>query len=770
MGDRIRIRAGALVAAAVVVAIGVGIGSESPDPAGARDSAPPRARSVLVITVPATSWRDIRDTKPPNLTRLFRHSALADLSTRTVRNRTEAGPGNLVVGTGARSLAPGDEAATNLAADERFDGQRAGAVFSTQTGRRLTRAVGALAWPQLVSANDKASYGAIPGELGQTLEDKGFGRFVIANADEQDANGPVLHREAAVTLMDRHGRVPGRVDGLLVPDPTAAYGLRLDAGAVDAAFPRDFATRRQVVTVDLSDLARADAYRPLATGAQRDVLHRAAMARSDELVGRLLRHVDLHRDAVVVVAPFHSSRARTLTVAAIHAPGRAPGTVESSTTRRAGFLQIVDIAPTVLDLVGVERPDAMEGRPAEYHAGTDTYRQRLDSLVRADRAAQFRDATIGQTTAILVTITITLSVVTAAWFLFGRTSSRRIPLALAMRFVCLGFLGYVFATFVVGAFPVYLWGTAAYFALVTGIAVAFAGGCLALGRRHPLDALLIALGLVIVLHLGDLLTGAHLELNTVFGYTPTVGIRLAGIGNPGSAEVSAAALLFAILVTTRAPRRGRVAGYGVLLATLLVVGAPIWGQDYGGALALGPTIVLWWLLLRGRPIRLRALLTVVGVLLATGIVAGLVDLTRPANSRTHVGRLFEKIGNDGPGAFFTVVGRKWSLMVGTFSNTAWVLAVLSVVILLAVAARRTEVFSRLVAYVPSLRPGLICFALLVALATLLNDSGVQVTGMMAATLLPVLVFLATRLEVPVEAGLPAGQSPARSVSQDRIPA
>ena len=34
------------------------------------------------------------------------------------------------------------------------------------------------------------------------------------------------------------------------------------------------------------------------------------------------------------------------------------------------------------------------------------------------------------------------------------------------------------------------------------------------------------------------------------------------------------------------------------------------------------------------------------------------------------------------------------------------------------------------------------FFVLVVLATALNDSGVQVTGMMAATLLPVLVFLA----------------------------
>ena len=175
----------------------------------------------------------------------------------------------------------------------------------------------------------------------------------------------MFHREAELTLMDHHGRVPGRVEGILRDDPTAPYGLRLANDRVDAAFPRNFATRRQVVLVDASDLARADAYRPLANPAQRTALHARALADSDELVGRILRHVDLARDAVVVVAPFHSGRARTLTVAAVHAPGVPAGFMESATTRRSGFLQIVDVAPTVVALTGLERPEAMEGRTAE---------------------------------------------------------------------------------------------------------------------------------------------------------------------------------------------------------------------------------------------------------------------------------------------------------------------------------------------------------------------------------------------------------------------
>jgi hypothetical protein len=173
----------------------------------------------------------------------------------------------------------------------------------------------------------------------------------------------------------------------------------------------------------------------------------------------------------------------------------------------------------------------------------------------------------------------------------------------------------------------------------------------------------------------------------------------------------------------------------------VVVGAPIWGQDYGGALSLAPAILVWWLLDAGRRIRLGALLGVAATVLAVGVVAGLVDLGRPEGERTHVGRLFERIGDDGPGALLTTLGRKASLMIDTFGNTAWVLLVAAVLALLWLAARRTHVLADLVERIPPLRSGLIAFATLTVLATILNDSGVQITGMMLATLLPVLVSL-----------------------------
>ena len=57
-------------------------------------------------------------------------------------------------------------------------------------------------------------------------------------------------------------------------------------------------------------------------------------------------------------------------------------------------------------------------------------------------------------------------------------------------------------------------------------------------------------GLILI----DVLVGARLQLNTLFGYTPTVAGWFAGIGNLAFAQISAGAVLLA--GAGGLPRRG----------------------------------------------------------------------------------------------------------------------------------------------------------------------------------------------------------------------
>jgi hypothetical protein len=725
---------------------------------------PPTCR-VLIISIPAVTWANVTTIRLPHLQELFAQSAIADLATRSVRQRTSPGDGYAALGAGARAVAAGAPG-QNFEPDEAYGDSTAAEVFERRTGLPLRDDIGALSISSIVDANDGLPYDAAAGTLGQTLTEAGVGRAVIANADEAELE-PVetrFHREAALAMIDTTGRVPaGRVgDALLEQDPRSPFGLRLDRDAVVQEFTRAWNARdRNVVLVEASDVARANAYRGMAAPEQRAALRDQALRATDRLVGRLLQEVDPARDAVLVVSPYHSSLRREVTVAALRAPGIEVGYLETGTTRRTGFVQIVDIAPSVLQLLGIERPEKMEGRPFDVEASSTPYASRVKKLIQANRAAVFRDSTIGRATAALVVLTLLLA--GSALLIFRR---RLVGATQVLEVAALGLIGFLVGTFVSGLLPWYKWSGGLWLGFVLLFAVAYGLICHTVGRRHPADALLLALGGLMTMHLLDALSGAHLEFNTVFGYTPTIGIRLAGLGNPGSAQVCASALLFASLLAWRVPApMGRRIAVAVLAVTVVVVGFPFFGQDFGGAISAAPAYLLLGLLLYGHRITTRAVVLLAAVLVGAGLVVGFVDLTRPADSRTHVGRFFEKVGDEGISGFTTVIGRKLSLMLQTFQNTGWLLLVAGVLGALAYLTWRTDRLRALVDAVPTLRAALISFGVLAVLGTVLNDSGIQVMGMMLTVLVPTLIVLACRELVPAEAPeLPDPRLPAAEIA------
>ena len=92
----------------------------------------------------------------------------------------------------------------------------------------------------------------------------------------------------------------------------------------------------------------------------------------------------------------------------------------------------------------------------------------------------------------------------------------------------------------------------------------------------------------------------------------------------------------------------------LLAVTVVVMGAPFWGNDFGGALSAAPGFALLGWLLLGHRAAVRTVWVLVGVLVAAGVVVGLLDLLRPPDQRTHVGKFFQKVGTDFGGATLVI--------------------------------------------------------------------------------------------------------------------
>jgi hypothetical protein len=734
---------GALALTAVLV-IGAALATSEVGEATAAPRPDKEVHRVLVFSAPFVSWADLRSENLPNFQRLIDRSAVANLTTRTIGPRSLAG-GYATLGAGTRATGGGDPTdGEGLEAGETFGTRTAQSVFRERTELNVDSGIVQLGIERMLEANDAERVDAKPGRLGSALARGGFARAVVANADGNDPTFdlPPYRRYAVAALMDTHGVLPeGRVDdGLLAADPAAPFGVVTDADAAVDAFRESFA-RQSVVLVEASDLARAAAYRDVTDPTQGRLLFREALERSDALLGSLLEHVDLARDAVILVDPVRTFSGTTMTPIAISAPGFDRGLLRSASTRRTGYVLLADVAPTVLHLVGVKRPVKMSGRPMTVARRSISPGTRVGKLDRAVDAAQFRDRVRGPVTIVFALLEAVLAA-SAAFVILRRPGGRARG---AVHLLALATLGFVPAVFLARLVPFHRFGVPAYWLFLFAVSIAFACACRTVGRRRrDVDPVIVALSATVALLLVDVLVGARLQLSSAFGYSATIGVRIAGFGNVSYAVLGASAILLAVLLAHRFGARGVTAGVVVLGATLVADVAPFWGSDVGGALSLIPAFAVVAAQLEGWRVRLTARTAVIlGGLTAMGVAAAIVvDLARPENQRTHLGRLVERISEEGWKPFGDVIVRKLDQNVATLSNSDWrPLLLIGLIALLFLFRTHTRPVSGLVDRIPELRTGLVGFSILAVLGYALNDSGVAIPAVMLGVLLPVLIAL-----------------------------
>jgi hypothetical protein len=735
----------AVVAPTVIVAATTGI-------AAARDG-DPKARRMLVISLPVVSWKDVNKHELPNLNRLLDHAAVADLTNRSVRRDSRLGDGYITLGAGTRSVGNLTDTATDghgFEVEERYGNGTAGQVYTRRTGRDAGRGLVDLDIDAIVQRNKNELYDAEIGALGDALAGAGWARAVIANADGQDVEnieGGYYRRQAVTALMGNNGKVPAGAVGpeLLTPDPGAPFGLRYDNETVLDAF-RSVWKDRSVVLVEASDLVRADAYRQFATPEQRDRLFAEALRRTDALIGGLLREVDLRNDAVMVVGPSPSLRESTLTTAAVRAPGVEPGLLRSGTTRRSGFVQLIDIGPTILDRIGVKEPDSMEGRPAEVGRSGGSAADRRVFLEDADAAAKFRDDLVPSFVVVFVVVQVLLVLGALIWL--ARPDRPRVSTIVHVG--ALASLGLIPAVLLARAVPFDEIGSLAYWSWLLGGSLALAALYRLARRRNELLPLMLALGVIVAVLVVDVVVGTPLQFNNPLGYSPRVAGRFSGYGNlPYAALASAAVLLAGLLAHRIGGRRGAIAAIALLGVVFIVDGAPFWGADVGGALSILPAYLVTAYLLLGVRMRLRTALLAGSAAVAAVLLFGVYDLTRPSDQRTHLGRLFETGGSRGWSGVWTVIQRKIDQNLGVLFRSQWLIIVVVVLAFLAyLLIRHRERLREVVRRIPEMRAAFIGFAILSVLGFLLNDSGIAIPGLMFAILNGSIITLFVPLRKP----------------------
>ena len=711
--------------------IGLILASVASPPAHAQET----CGRVVVVTLPGVTWADIEDGRPAAILEAAAAGATGSMSVRTIVSRTTYASGFATMGAGARVDA----------------GDLVGASERLTSGEDLTgeRSSGVEVLEELAEA---AGYGATPGALGEA---SGGTVAAIGNGDlgrpPPAPFGP--GRWVLLAAMDRDGRVNDAAVGpnLLEEDPGSAWGVRTDmtvfGDAVDAALRRPCSA----TFIDQGDLIRAE-QGALAEGGEPGPEWDEALASADDTVAMATEQLDPQRDLLLIVSPTSPATEDETHLGVAIAVGDAfpaGSTMESASTRRRGIVTLPDVAPTVLSHLGMGRPPSMTGRP--WIAVEPSQDDLVQAAIDLDREAVLVQDLQSPVSKLFVAAQV-LVYLLIGFLLFRRERDENALVGSRLwhwlSLAALAVVAFPVCTYLAGAIDAHDLGGPAYVAIMLVIDVLLVALTVRL-LDSSMDRLLALTALTTLVLYADLVSGARLQLNTVFGYSPIIAGRFAGAGNIVFAVLGAATLLTGVLIIHRWPR-SRYAYFGVallFLTTVVVDGAPQFGSDVGGVIALVPAFAITFLLLVGRRPTWKILVGgLVGGLLMLGIFL-VIDLSRPPEQQTHLARLAQDIGDRGGGVLYDTLERKARANLRVFRTSIWTLFVPPAVAVMVWLLRRPRGrWQRLAEVYPRLRAGLLGGLVLAILGFAVNDSGIVIPAMVLSFLVPMALITHLSLE------------------------
>lgn len=427
---------------------------------------------------------------------------------------------------------------------------------------------------------------------------------------------------------------------------------------------------------------------------------RAMREAGDEVTALLMAEGD--RDAVLAGL----ARAR--------GPARASG-LTSDTTRREGLVSNADVAPTILEFLGVPVPEGMTGSPIriegeppdELHARYLEY-QRIHFPVQIGILSAALLAMLLMLV-LLVVLTPPAAVRAASFLALAAVAAPglALPLSLLPRLT----------------YPVVL-------PVLLGSVLLVASAGVRFGRGDPVAPVAVVAGTAMAVVAVDGLLGWPAMLMPMIGGSALEGVRFYGLTN------SYAGVLLAgtVLLASRVPVAW---GTGLLVVAALFAGLPTLGADLGGGVTLFAAAGLWYGVRRWRA-GVRVLL-----MGATAALAGAALLVLAHRYLSPVETHVARSAAGGLGGVVSSFGERFAdnLRVTSGVPAAWI-AVVALPLWLGVAWRPRGPFRRALAGDLPWRDALVVMGVSAVVGYVVNDTngllGMALPYLLAGILFPAL--------------------------------
>lgn len=757
---------------------------------------------TVVYGIPGLTINDIDPMRTPNLYALLANGSAANLNVRTIGSATCPGSGWLSMGAGARAQAgpPTDP-------EEKDNEARCPSISAPSTNSETVKkaqdevaADPTAAADTGESSDEDLPENSVDGTKTATIDD--FDDIKEPNIDTgYSVDYGMLARlvreqgQSAPEGTDASGHDSTLSSCVAAEGPGAAYAVADENGIVRNYTDDAAATDCRLDLVDLGSIgSQAWLYDPIPNFSYTVPVffdREARVAEADKRLGAKLDEVRQSAQpgsaepTVIVAGLGDSSGLPQLRAFIASGPGYEPGSVSSASTRTPGLLQLTDLAPGILDHLGIDSPS---GITFDVTASDADPQKRIDDLVSESQKATSIYQHLSKFSLIL-DITFYVLFLMCAGLLSRTVIGRRGGATIAptvhrfLAWVSLAVATLPMGAFLAGLFP---WARLPQpglgLAVSVGVSSAILFGLSLLppwGRTWRGRVAVLALLSFLVLTI-DLITGSHLQGNSLLGYNPIVGGRYYGLGNQGAAIFIVSLFIFLGLAISWLRARNHTRLVIILplvlgLCAVFVSGNPSWGAKFGGTIAtLAGLLVLLALISRIRLSFFRlALIGLASLAVLLGIA--FLDWLREPGARSHFGNFFDQLVS---GEALQVIGRK----LGANLHIMQVNPALAIVTPLAIIA--ILLFLRYLLHFPSISPvsrtgrltnkwrgrlplvfedqdlhfGFLAAVTGLAVGLVLTDSGIAVPSTGAMVLLPYLLALSAEHANDRVAANPAPQS------------
>jgi hypothetical protein len=580
-------------------------------------SRPPTSRAIVVVLSPFLTWNDLSPARTPNLWSLAENGAVGNMNSIT---------NDLGWPTAA------------------------GGALTLSASRWAAGPIGSAAEPSNLAAARAANADSLAppdlGALGAVIRESGLKTAAVGNGDEDTSTPGGVRRPAGLAATDRLGRIDNNftAPALLDSDASAPFGVRANPARLRAGIAIAMLDKPALLVVDPGDLERAhDA--PNQTAEQAAASHTAAVAGLDQAVGDLRSMLGTQAAMVMVVTaatdkPFYEPPYFGPTIVW---GGDMSGDLSSPSTQRPGLVANLDVAPTVLSVLGLSPTKTMLGQRMN---------SRSTSAPLADRIGRL--SSLGTSVG---AVDYLRDLLLARWFAYASALIALLAAALALlpfrRIRVVGRLAILAALSVPSAawlmFALNRHPTSPQAAwqafLIAGVLVFAVAAALSFVPKFPAETPVFLLGsLTSLLIAADQWSGRPLETG-LFSYSIRAGWRYYGVGNEGAALLVGASIAAAGIACDWAAggRWAKMMQFGLLpvvgAVVLVTLAAPFAGANAGVAVWGVVAFAVAWMRvnhLRLSPKRLGILALGIVVLIAAFVA---LDALR-GSGETHLARFF----------------------------------------------------------------------------------------------------------------------------------